>query len=77
MDIFKKYVVIGSIFIVGIFALFLTIDLDEIKTPLNERMQLVENCIDYDDLTNRECMDMYPVDNVMTRPIINITDLFK
>ena len=77
MDIFKKYVVIVSIVIVGVFALFLTIDLDEIKTPLNERMQLVENCIDYDDLTNRECMDMYPVDNVMTRPIINITDLFK
>lgn len=77
MDIFKKYIVICSIVIVGIFALFLTIDLDEIKTPLNERMQLVQNCIDDNDLTNQECMDMHPMDNVMTRPIINITDLFK
>ncbi len=82
MDIFKKYIIIVSsaILFVIIFVLFAPIEWDELKTPAEQRRELIQNCIDnYDiyELTNRECGDLYPVDNIMTRPIINVTDWFN
>lgn len=76
MDIFKKYILITiiAIIIVIILALLTLDELREIKTPLGERMDLVQNCIDDTDLSNQECMELYPVDNWMTRPIINMTN---
>jgi len=76
MDIFKKYIllVIIAIIIVVIVALFTLDELREIKTPLGERMELVQNCIDTSNLSNQQCMDLHPVDNFMTRPVINTTN---
>jgi len=38
---------------------------------------LIQNCIDSNEnLTPRECTEMYPVDNQMTRPVINVTGWF-
>lgn len=78
MNIFKKYVIISSsaVGFVILFVLFAPIDWNEIQTPLNQRMQLIQDCIDNDELTARECSELYPVDNVMTRPIINTTGWF-
>ncbi len=79
MDIFKKYIisVVIAIVIVIIFVLFAPINWGEIKTPLGERSELIQNCIDDTDMTNQECMELYPVDNPMTRPLINVTDWFN
>ena len=79
MDIFKKYILLVTITI-GIVVIFAVLTLDywmEIQTPLGERMELVQNCIDNDNLSNQECMDLYPVDNWMTRPLINTTNWFN
>lgn len=57
-----------------LFVLFAPIDWNEIQTPAEQRRQLIQGCIDDDnELTARECSELYPVDNVMTRPIINTT----
>lgn len=79
MDIFKKYILIVTIAITVavVFGLLTLDEWKDIKTPLGERMELVQNCIDETDLSNLECMDLYPVDNFMTRPIINTTSWFN
>lgn len=79
MDIFKKYVLIVSIAIIAliIFVLFAPIDWDELKSPAQIRADKIRNCIDINGhLTLRECADLYPVDNWMTRPVINMTGWF-
>jgi len=79
MENFKKYILLVTI-VIAIAVIFVLLTLDywqEFKTPFGERMDLVQNCIDTSNLSNRECMDLYPVDNFMTRPIINTTSWFK
>ena len=78
MDIFKKYVVIISVATTAmiLFVLFAPIEWNELQTPAEQRRDLIQNCIDNEEfykLTPRECTDLYPVDNWMTRPIINTT----
>lgn len=82
MDIFKKYILIISVATVAmiLFVLFAPIEWDKLQTPAEQRRGLIQNCIDNEelyDLTPRECADLYPVDNVMTRPIINTTGWFN
>lgn len=79
MDIFRKYILL-VIIAITILLIFVLLTLDEwkdFKTPLGEIMELVQNCIDNTDLSNQECMDLYSVDNFMTRPIINTTNWFQ
>jgi len=80
MDVFKKYVIIISMATLAmiLFVLFAPIEWNEIQSPAEQRRNLIQNCIDnYEKLTPRECTEMYPVDNWMTRPIINMTEWFQ
>ncbi len=79
MNIFKKYVLIICIAIAAtiLFVLFAPIEWNQLQTPAEQRRDLIQNCIDDNEhLTPRECTDLYPVDNWMTRPIINTTGWF-
>jgi len=76
MDIFRKYILLVTIAItiVSIFVLLTLDEWKEFKTPLGERMNLIQNCIDNNNLSNRECMELHPLDDFMTIPIINTTN---
>ena len=76
MDVFKKYILVVCVASVAVilFVLFAPIDWNELQTPSEQRQNLIQNCIDNNEhLTPRECTDLNPVDNWMTRPIINTT----
>lgn len=80
MDILKKYILIVCIAIAVtiLFVLFAPIDWEELQTPSQQRRDLIQNCIDeHAHLTPRECTELYPFDNIMTRPVIDVTDLFN
>jgi len=46
-------------------------------TPLQEKTQWIENCIETTDQKPSECYEQYPEDNWMMKPVINFTEWFK
>ena len=49
----------------------------DFETPLQEKTQWIENCIETTAQVASECYEQYPEDNWMMKPVINFTEWFK